>query len=73
MAQVRNKTTITLWVPELNRSVEPGEVVDVPDERLDGYTCQPDTWANETSGKASKSSAASAPADASTSDTTAGA
>jgi len=72
MAQVRNKTTITLWVPELNRSVEPGEVADVPDDRLEAFTCQSDTWSDETSGKSSKSSANSAPAAASTADTTAG-
>ena len=52
MAQVRNKTNTTLWVPELGRSVEPAEVVEVPDDRLDGYTCQPDTWSDETTTKA---------------------
>lgn len=74
MAQVRNKTTITLWVPELNRSVEPSEVVDVPNDRLEAFTCQPDTWSDETTGgsKSSKTSASSAPADATTNDTTVG-
>jgi hypothetical protein len=45
MARVRFIGPETVTVPELgNRSVEPDEVVEVPDHRFDGYVCQPGTW-----------------------------
>ena len=54
MAQVRNKTAQALIVPELGRVVEPDEIVTVPDSRLEAFTCQTDTWADETVAKARK-------------------
>lgn len=48
MAKVRNVSGEQLYAVELNRLVQPDEVVEVPDDRLDGYTCQPMTWADET-------------------------
>lgn len=48
MALVRNISGGDLAVPELGwRTVEADEVVEVPDDRLDGYTCQSETWADE--------------------------
>lgn len=46
--KIRNVSGEPLAVPELNwRTVQPDEVVDVPDARADAYTCQPSTWASE--------------------------
>jgi len=48
MAKVRNISGEPLAVPELGwRTVGVDEVVTVPDERLDAYTCQSATWAAE--------------------------
>ncbi|MEV8548316.1 hypothetical protein AB0L04_00475 [Streptomyces glaucescens] len=44
MARVRYLGPETVTVPELGRSVEPDEVVEVPDDRYEGYACQPGTW-----------------------------
>ncbi|WP_172384801.1 hypothetical protein [Streptomyces sp. MNP-20] len=45
MARVRLIGPEAVTVPELGgRAVEPDQVVEVPDERFDGYVCQPQTW-----------------------------
>jgi len=45
MARVRFVGPEPVTVPELGgRSVEPDEVVEVPDDRYAGYVCQPGTW-----------------------------
>lgn len=45
--KVRNVSGDELYVPELNRLVAPDAVVEVPDNRADGYLSQPATWAAE--------------------------
>ncbi|MGW0647892.1 hypothetical protein ACWD4T_03650 [Streptomyces umbrinus] len=45
MARVRYVGAEPVSVPELGaRTVEPDQVVEVPDERYPGYVCQPQTW-----------------------------
>jgi hypothetical protein len=45
MARVRFIGPEPVIVPELGgREVHPDEVVEVPDERFEGYVCQPGTW-----------------------------
>lgn len=45
MARVRYIGPEPVTVPELGgREVQPDEVVEVPDERFDGYVCQSGTW-----------------------------
>jgi hypothetical protein len=45
MARVRFIGAETVTVPELGgRSIEPDEVVEVPDDRYEGYVCQPGVW-----------------------------
>jgi hypothetical protein len=44
MARVRYLGPEQVTVPELGRTVEPDEVVEVPDDRFDGYVCQPANW-----------------------------
>lgn len=45
MARVRFIGPESVTVPELgDRVVEPDTVVEVPDERYEGYVCQPGTW-----------------------------
>jgi hypothetical protein len=45
MARVRFIGPEPVTVPELGgREVQPDEVVEVPDERFEGYVCQPGTW-----------------------------
>ncbi|WP_406365298.1 hypothetical protein [Streptomyces sp. NBC_00645] len=45
MARVRLIGPEAVTVPELgHREVQPDEVVEVPDERFEGYVCQPGTW-----------------------------
>lgn len=45
MARVRYIGSEPVTVPELgDRSVEPDQVVEVPDDRFEGYVCQPGTW-----------------------------
>lgn len=62
MARVRNKKGIALYVPELSKTVEPDEVVEVPDDRLEAYVSQVGTWGDE-SGKSvpAKGAVADAP------------
>ncbi|MDX3343708.1 hypothetical protein PV409_37800 [Streptomyces sp. ME02-6979.5a] len=45
MARVRYIGAGPVTVPELgSRTVQPDEVVEVPDDRFEGYVCQPRTW-----------------------------
>jgi hypothetical protein len=46
MAKVRLIGPEPVTVPELGpeRVVQPDEVVEVPDDRFDGYACQPGAW-----------------------------
>ncbi|MBA2951588.1 hypothetical protein [Streptomyces himalayensis] len=45
MARVRFIGAEPVTVPELgDRLVEPDQVVEVPDERFEGYVCQPSNW-----------------------------
>lgn len=45
MARVRYIGAEPVTVPELgNRTVQPDELVEVPDARFDGYVCQTATW-----------------------------
>ncbi|MFD3741582.1 hypothetical protein [Streptomyces sp. NPDC058629] len=45
MARVRYIGAEPVTVPELgSRQVQPDEVVEVPDQRFDGYVCQTATW-----------------------------
>ncbi|MFJ8555310.1 hypothetical protein [Streptomyces sp. NPDC093676] len=45
MARVRYLGPEPVTVPELNnREVHPDEVVEVPDDRFDGYVCQTTNW-----------------------------
>ncbi|WP_314411363.1 hypothetical protein [Streptomyces sp. DSM 40484] len=45
MARVRLIGPEPVTVPELGgRDVQPDEVVEVPDDRFEGYVCQPTTW-----------------------------
>lgn len=46
MARVRFIGPEPVQVPELGpeRVVQPDEMVEVPDERYEGYVCQPQTW-----------------------------
>jgi len=52
MAKVQNVSGEVLNVPELGyRNVGPDEVVEVPDDRLEGYVCQPATWVESKGGE----------------------
>ncbi|MEU1008200.1 hypothetical protein [Streptomyces sp. NPDC005890] len=45
MARVRFLGHEPVTVPELNgRTVQPDEVIEVPDDRFDGYVCQTTAW-----------------------------
>ncbi|MCX4576527.1 hypothetical protein OHB41_25810 [Streptomyces sp. NBC_01571] len=45
MARVRYLGAEPVTVPELgDRLIEPDTVVEVPDERFEGYVCQTATW-----------------------------
>lgn len=44
MARVRYIGAEPVTVPELGKTVHPDELVTVPDERYEGYVCQPTTW-----------------------------
>jgi hypothetical protein len=44
MARVRLITDEPRIVPWLGRTVQPDEVVTIPDEHTDPYTCQPAAW-----------------------------
>ncbi|MGW1609411.1 hypothetical protein ACWCQZ_08435 [Streptomyces sp. NPDC002285] len=65
MARVRSLWAEPVTVPELgNREVHPDEVVEVPDDRFEGYVCQTTNWeAVEEPGEkpAPKKTAAKAP------------
>ncbi|MFI8294437.1 hypothetical protein ACIGCZ_00670 [Streptomyces nigra] len=64
MARVRFLGPEPVTVPELGgRHVEPDEVVEVPDERFEGYICQPANWeaVEEPKAAPTKKSAAKAP------------
>ncbi|MGW6210936.1 hypothetical protein [Streptomyces sp. NPDC055109] len=60
MARVRLIGPETVTVPELGREVQPDEVVEVPDDRYEGYVCQPAMWeaVEEPKAPAAKKSAA---------------
>ncbi|MFD4562119.1 hypothetical protein ACFWP5_48800 [Streptomyces sp. NPDC058469] len=62
MARVRYLGPEPVTVPELgDREVQPDEVVEVPDERFEGYVCQPANWESvEEPGAKKKTSAAKA-------------
>lgn len=65
MARVRYVGSEPVTVPELgDRLVEPDEVVEVPDERYDGYVCQPANWESveEPGAKAAAKKTAAKPA-----------
>ena len=47
MAKVRNVSGVDLYVPEIGRVVEADEIVTVPGDRAEAYTCQPRTWVRE--------------------------
>ncbi|MFJ9318248.1 hypothetical protein [Streptomyces globisporus] len=45
MARVRFIGAEPVTVPELgDRTVQPDEIVEVPDARFEGYVCQPAAW-----------------------------
>ena len=44
MAEVRFIGSTAHVVPWLGRTVQPDEVVTVPDEQFDAYVCQPALW-----------------------------
>ncbi|WP_406420047.1 hypothetical protein [Streptomyces sp. NBC_00842] len=45
MARVRYIGAEPVTVPELgSRTIQPDEMVEVPDNRFDGYVCQTATW-----------------------------
>ncbi|MFJ8791398.1 hypothetical protein [Streptomyces sp. NPDC102462] len=59
MARVRYLGPEQVTVPELGRTVEPDEIVEVPDDRYEGYVCQPTNWEPiEEPGAAKKKTAA---------------
>ncbi|MEU3426594.1 hypothetical protein [Streptomyces gardneri] len=62
MARVRFIGSEPVTVPELgSRTVQPDQVVEVPDDRFDGYVCQTTTWEPvEEPGAAKKTAAKSA-------------
>ncbi|MEE4493580.1 hypothetical protein [Streptomyces sp. BE230] len=58
MARVRYIGAEPVTVPELGgRTVHPDEVVQVPDNRFDGYACQPQVWEGVEEPKASEAPA----------------
>ncbi|WP_432170918.1 hypothetical protein [Streptomyces sp. 1222.5] len=59
MARVRYLGHEPVTVPELNgRTVEPDEVVEVPDERFEAYVCQTANWESVEEPGSKKKSAA---------------
>lgn len=60
MARVRFIGSEPVTVPELgSRTVQPDQVVEVPDVRFEGYVCQTTTWEPvEEPGAAKKTTAA---------------
>jgi len=63
MARVRYLGPEPVTVPELgDREVQPDEVVEVPDERFEGYVCQTTNWESvEEPGAKKKTAAKSVP------------
>ncbi|MFE7444559.1 hypothetical protein ACFU7X_29390 [Streptomyces chartreusis] len=64
MARVRFTGPEAVTVPELGgRHIEPDEIVEVPDERFEGYVCQNSTWEaiEEPKSAPTKKTAAKAP------------
>ncbi|WP_338699197.1 hypothetical protein V2W30_22670 [Streptomyces sp. Q6] len=63
MARVRLVGPEPVTVPELGgRTVEPDEIVEVPDERFEAYVCQTATWESiEEPGSKPKKAAAKSP------------
>jgi hypothetical protein len=62
MARVRYLGPEQVTVPELGRTVEPDEIVEVPDDRFEGYACQPSNWeVVEEPGAAKKKTTAAKP------------
>ncbi|MFL4904661.1 hypothetical protein ACJ6WF_16105 [Streptomyces sp. MMS24-I2-30] len=62
MARVRFVGPEQVTVPELGgRTVEPDEIVEVPDDRFEGYVCQPANWEPVEEPGATKKTAAKAP------------
>ncbi|RSS59785.1 hypothetical protein [Streptomyces sp. WAC01280] len=46
MARVRFLGPEPVTVPELgSRAINPDQIVEIPDDRFDGYVCQNGTWA----------------------------
>ena len=62
MARVRFIGPEPVTVPELGgREIQPDQVVEVPDERFEGYVCQTTKWQSvEEPGAAKKTAAKSA-------------
>lgn len=59
MARVRFIGPEPVTVPELgDRTVQPDEVVEVPDARYDGYVCQIAMWESVEEPKTAKKTAA---------------
>jgi hypothetical protein len=57
MAKVRLLAPEERLVPWIDRIVQPDEVVTIPDEHVESYTCQPAVWElveSTTEAKASK-------------------
>lgn len=44
MAKIRNISGDDRFVPELAKLVTVDSVTDVPDDRIDAYVCQSETW-----------------------------
>ncbi|MFD5573978.1 hypothetical protein [Streptomyces cadmiisoli] len=64
MARVRYLGPEPVTVPELGeQTVHPDEVVEVPDDRFNGYVCQTTNWeaVEEPGSKQAKKTAARAP------------
>ena len=60
MARVRLIGPEPVTVPELgSRTVQPDEVVEVPDDRFEGYVCQSAVWESVEEPGAKKSGRAS--------------
>ncbi|MFG2763151.1 hypothetical protein [Streptomyces rubiginosohelvolus] len=58
MARARYIGAEPVTVPELGgRTVQPDEIVEVPDDRFEGYVCQPLAWEGVEEPKEEKPSA----------------
>jgi hypothetical protein len=74
MARVRYIGAEPVTVPELgSRTVHPDEVVQVPDDRFEGYVCQAQVWEGVEEPKASEAPALKKTTAAKAADTTKGA